>query len=121
MKTPNLIILYVEDPERSREFYENLLGRPALPGYPSYQCFEMDGGMFLGLWSTSARDFLSSGSGHRSELAFQVTTAEEVDQLYTSWLEKGVTMEQEPKMAVFGKTFVALDPDGHRLRVCTGD
>jgi uncharacterized glyoxalase superfamily protein PhnB len=121
MKTPNLIILYVEDPLRSSRFYEKLLGRAPLDGFPSYQCFELDGGMLLGLWSTAAKDFVSSGSGHRSELAFQVENEETVARLYEEWKTMGVTIEQALKTAVFGSTFVGLDPDGHRLRVNTPD
>lgn len=50
-----------------------------------------------------------------------VKDIKEVDALYQQWLESGVQIEQEPKQAVFGKTFVALDPDGHRIRVCIPD
>lgn len=32
-----------------------------------------------------------------------------------------VIIEQPLHEAVFGLTFVASDPDGHRLRVCTPD
>ncbi|WP_247873415.1 VOC family protein [Burkholderia sp. LS-044] len=45
----------------------------------------------------------------------------EVRRLYEAWKVLGVTFEQAPMTAVFGLTFVALDPDGHRLRVCTPD
>lgn len=45
----------------------------------------------------------------------------EVDRLYEAWKALGVRIEQAPMTAVFGRTFVALDPDGHRLRVCTPD
>ncbi|MEB4632395.1 VOC family protein [Burkholderia contaminans] len=41
--------------------------------------------------------------------------------LHEAWKALGVPFEQEPMTAVFGLTFVALDPDGHRLRVCTPD
>lgn len=41
--------------------------------------------------------------------------------LYEAWKALGVPFEQEPMTAVFGLTFVALDPDSHRLRVCTPD
>ncbi|VWB46542.1 glyoxalase [Burkholderia lata] len=33
----------------------------------------------------------------------------------------GVPFERAPMTAVFGLSFVALDPDRHRLRVCTQD
>lgn len=45
----------------------------------------------------------------------------EVDRLYEAWKALDVRIEQAPMTAVFGRTFVALDPDGHRLRVCTPD
>lgn len=121
MTTPNLIILYVEDPTKSSQFYEKLLGMAPTASFPTYAAFEFDNGLNLGLWSTRAANFVSSGTGHRSELAFMVKDDAAVDQLYESWRAAGVSIEQEPIMAVFGRTFVALDPDGHRLRVCTPD
>jgi len=116
MLAPNLFILYVSDPIESAKFYEMLIGKPPV-GFPTYQAFEFDKGLILGLWSTSAENFVSGGNGHRSELAFQVENAEIVQDLYRRWQEARVEIEQELKEAVFGLTFVALDPDGHRIRV----
>jgi catechol 2,3-dioxygenase-like lactoylglutathione lyase family enzyme len=121
MTVPNLILLYVEDPARSRQFYEKLLGQPPVASFPTYVPFRFDNGLHLGLWSTSAANFVSSGTGSRSELAFMVDDDEAADGLYQDWRAAGVTIEQAPMTAVFGRTFVALDPDGHRLRVCTPD
>ena len=115
MLAPNLLILYVSNPLESAKFYEQIIGKPAV-GFPTYQAFEFDNGLILGLWSTSAKNFLSGGEGHRSELAFQVETAEIVRKLYAQWCANGVKIEQELQEAVFGLTFVALDPDGHRIR-----
>jgi len=119
--TPNLILLYVEDPARSAQFYERLLGRPPVASFPNYVAFRFDNGLDLGLWSTSAQSFVSSGAGHRSELGFVVEDSDAVERLYAEWRAADVTIEQAPMTAVFGRTFVALDPDGHRLRVCTPD
>jgi hypothetical protein len=44
-----------------------------------------------------------------------------VRDLRQKWGEQGVTIEQDLHEAVFGLTFVALDPDGHRIRVCMPD
>jgi hypothetical protein len=41
--------------------------------------------------------------------------------LHARWRNAGVQIEQDLQEAVFGLTFVALDPDGHRIRVCTPD
>lgn len=116
MITPNLLILYVADPLESASFYEKIIGKPA-EGFPTYQCFEFESGFTLGLWSTGAKNFVSGGDGHRSELAFQVENEEIVKDLYEKWKENGVEIEQDLAEAVFGLTFVALDPDGHRIRV----
>lgn len=121
MTSPNLVLLYVDDPTRSAQFYARLFGRPPVAAFPTYAAFTFDNGLHLGLWSTRARDFVSGGAGHRSELAFMVDDDHEVRRLYGAWKALGVTFEQAPMTAVFGLTFVALDPDGHRLRVCTPD
>ncbi|WP_437608450.1 VOC family protein [Erwinia sp. V71] len=121
MLNPNLILLYVADPLRSSEFYQQLLGCAPDVALPTWAAFSFDNGLNLGLWSTSARDFVSTGNGHRAELSFMVADATRVEALYQQWLAQDVTIEQPPFDAVFGRTFVALDPDGHRLRVCTPD
>ena len=111
MISPNLLILYVENPAASGRFYETLFGRAPVAQSPGFVAFRFDNGLGLGLWSTSATDFVSAGSGHRSEIA----------NLHEKWQAAGVTIEQPPFAAVFGRTFVALDPDGHRIRVCPPD
>jgi hypothetical protein len=40
--------------------------------------------------------------------------------LYDQWKGRGVEFPQSPVKAVFGLTFVARDPDGHRLRAVVG-
>jgi hypothetical protein len=43
----------------------------------------------------------------------------EVRRLRKAWEKLGVTIEQDLFEAAFGLNFVALDPDGHRIRVCS--
>ncbi|OOG70041.1 glyoxalase [Sinorhizobium sp. A49] len=121
MLSPNLILLYVEDPEKSAAFYTRLLGREPVAAFPSYVAYTLENGLTFSLWSTSAANFVSSGSGHRMEIAFMVKDDAEVERLYAEWREAEIPIEQELMTAVFGGTFVALDPDGHRLRVCVPD
>lgn len=121
MLSPNLILLYVEDPDKSAAFYTRLFGREPLAAFPSYVAYALENGLTFSLWSASAANFVSSGSGHRMEIAFMVSDDGEVERLYTEWRNAGVPIEQDLMTAVFGRTFVALDPDGHRLRVCTPD
>jgi catechol 2,3-dioxygenase-like lactoylglutathione lyase family enzyme len=121
MANPSLIILYVEAPELSARFYADLLGREPVGHAPTFFAFNLDGGYTLGLWATRTVAPPPSPSGNRSELAFLVQDAAAVDELHGQWVRKGIRIAQEPFTAVFGRTFVGLDPDGHRLRVCIAD
>lgn len=121
MMVPNLLILYVANPVVSSKFYENLFNKKPDFVVPTWAAFSFENGLNLGLWSTQAPDFVSCGEGNRSELSFMVEDTQRVDALYRQCLSSGIQIEQEPKQAVFGKTFVALDPDGHRIRVCMPD
>lgn len=114
---PNLIILYVNDPIASSGFYQKLFNTEPDAKLPTWAAFPFNNGLKLGLWAKIASDFVSCGEGNRTELSFMVKDIQEVDALYQQWSDSGVQIEQEPKQAVFGKTFVALDPDGHRIRV----
>lgn len=121
MLSPNLILLYVEDPRKSAAFYTRLLGREPVAAFPNYVAYALENGLTFSLWSINADNFVSSGSGHRMEIAFMVKDDGEVERLHVEWRKAGVPIEQDLMTAVFGLTFVALDPDGHRLRVCTPD
>ena len=44
-----------------------------------------------------------------------------VDELYREWVGRGLRIAQAPVTLDFGYTFVALDPDQHRLRVFAPD
>ncbi|MEO8529974.1 MAG: VOC family protein [Deltaproteobacteria bacterium] len=121
MLTPNLILLYVDDPTKSAAFYAGLFETKPASVFPTYAAFRFDNGLHLGLWSTSAKNFLSGGSGRRSEIAFMVPDADSVRGLHDRWTSAAVPIEQPLHTAVFGLTFVAIDLDGHRIRVCVPD
>lgn len=115
---PNLFILYVKDPAASAAFYTDLLGHEPQHAFPNFVSYDLGSGFTLGLWAAHGVAHLAAGN--RSELAFTVPEAE-VEVRYRNWTARGITIEQELTTAVFGPTFVALDPDGHRLRVCIAD
>ena len=121
MLVPNLIIFYAKDPLLSAAFYEKLFELKPVTSFPTFVSFKFPNDFYFSLWSTQAKDFVSEGEGERSELSFMVKDEEEVKELYEKWQEFGVEIEQELRKAVFGLTFVALDPDGHRIRVCIPD
>ncbi len=121
MLIPNLFLFYVQNPLESALFYEKIFSRKPVASFPTYVAFTFENGLTFGLWSRQAKNFVSGGYGHRSELSFMVKNEQAVHELRKQWREFGVAIEQELHEAVFGLTFVALDPDGHRIRVCIPD
>lgn len=105
----------------SATFYEKIFKTTPVASFPTYVAFSFANGFTFSLWSTQANNFVSGGQGHRSELAFMVPNDDQVRTLRNDWKELGVQIEQDLHEAVFGLTFVALDPDGHRIRVCISD
>lgn len=121
MLTPNLLLFYVENPLNSALFYEKIFGKKPVALFPTYVAFAFENGLMFSLWSMKAENFVSSGTGHRFELSFMVKNEDIVRELRKEWGALGVRIEQDLHEAVFGLTFVALDPDGHRIRVCIPD
>lgn len=110
----SLVILYVDSPARSAEFYQSLLGRPPIEQSPTFAMFPLRDGAALGLWSRHTVEPGADAAGGGGEIAF---TATDVDAAHAGWAARGLPILQPPTDLDFGRTFVALDPDGHRLRV----
>jgi catechol 2,3-dioxygenase-like lactoylglutathione lyase family enzyme len=117
MITPRYILLFVENPAVSARFYEFLLERKPVEESPTFALFVLEDGYKLGLWSRHTAEPAAQATGGGTELAFPVESAEQVNALFADWSALGLTMAQAPTELDFGRTFVALDPDNHRLRV----
>ncbi|WP_206429803.1 VOC family protein [Pseudomonas chlororaphis] len=115
--TSTYLLLYVDSPATSANFYSRLLDRPPVELSPTFALFILDSGLKLGLWSRQDVEPATQVAGGGGELALAVTDNQTVDQLHIQWAESGVSIAQDPTALDFGYTFVALDPDGHRLRV----
>jgi catechol 2,3-dioxygenase-like lactoylglutathione lyase family enzyme len=113
---PNFILLYVDSPPASAAFYSDLLGRPPVESSPTFAMFALASGVMLGLWARHTVEPAATGRGG-GEIAFAVADADTVDALHAEWARRGLTIIQPPTEMDFGRTFTALDPDGHRLRV----
>lgn len=109
-----MTILLVADPSASGQFYQQLFGLEPVESSPTFVMFALPSGNRLGLWSAQTVQPTPGGSPGASELC---VIDQDVDALYASWLDLGVRFAQAPTDMDFGRTFVALDPDGHRLRV----
>lgn len=116
MSDPNFVLLYVADPTRSAAFYADLLGKPPVEASPTFAMFALQGGLHLGLWAAHTVQPAATAVGG-GELAIAVDGEPGVHALHRAWAAKGLQIAQLPVAMDFGFTFVALDPDGHRLRV----
>lgn len=119
MSSPNLIILYVEQPLASAAFYNQLLERPVVESSPTFALLALEGGLMLGLWERSGVEPAVDATAGASEIAFKATDQAAVDAWHADWRARGLTILQAPTVMDFGYTFTAADPDGHRLRVFT--
>ena len=117
MSDPNFLILYVENPTASTAFYGALLGRTAVEASATFAMFALESGMMLGLWARHTVEPAAKSAGGGGEIAFAVEGNAKVDAIHAEWGGRGLPIVQPPSKMDFGYTFVALDPDGHRLRV----
>lgn len=113
---PNFWVLYVDNLKASREFYATLLGREPVQASPAFVLFALDSGLMFGLWSRPTVEPAANGATG-SEIAIPVEAPAAVDRTHVAWQARGIKIAQAPTEMDFGRTFVGLDPDGHRLRV----
>ena len=114
---PNFVILYVKDATKSAAFYTDLLGRPPVQAAPTFALFPLESGLKFGVWSRDDVQPKTHGIGDLGEICLPVKAAADVDAVHSDWAKRGLPIAQQPTDMGFGRTFVALDPDGHRLRV----
>jgi predicted enzyme related to lactoylglutathione lyase len=116
MSDVSFVLVYVEDVSRSEAFYASILGRAAIESSPTFAMLPAAPGLMLGLWR---RDGVKPPASHGAggEIAFPAKNEAEVDALCADWRARGIEIAQAPTSMDFGYTFVALDPDGQRVRV----
>jgi len=117
MPNASFVILYVNSPEHSTAFYRDLLAREPIESSATFAMFALREGMMLGLWSRHTVRPAPAAMPGGTEVAFTVDAPADVDRTHASWRAKGLAIVQPPENLDFGRTFVALDPDGHRLRI----
>jgi predicted enzyme related to lactoylglutathione lyase len=117
MTQPNFMVLYVDSPKASGDFYSSLLGREPAQASPAFVLFALESGLMLGLWSREAVQPPPTASNGGTEVCVAVAGPPAVDAMHAEWKGRGVQILQSPTELGFGRSFVALDPDGHRLRV----
>lgn len=117
MTDPTMMILYVANAEASAEFYRHLLDKAPVEASPSFAMFALDNGQMLGLWGRDGVEPRTAAGPAGGELAFFMPDDAAVSARHDEWSGRGLAILQPPTRMDFGFTFVAADPDGHRLRV----
>jgi predicted enzyme related to lactoylglutathione lyase len=112
--TLGFVLLFVKNPLESAHFYSKLFNLKPIEQSPTFALFALKNQTLLGLWSRYTAEPMVTAEPGASEICFAV---ENVDDVYTNWGAQGVTIIQKPTDMDFGRTLVALDPDGHRIRV----
>lgn len=105
------IPLSVADPEASVRFYSGLLRRRPLVAGAHHAVFALAPGRTLSLWRRG---------GERTDLGevdFLLPAPAAVDELHIDWWDRGARIVLPPADDDHGRSFLARDPDGNRLRV----
>lgn len=115
MPIPNLdmVLLFVKDPLVSKDFYHTILGLEPVEEHPTFVMFALPNGILLGLWSPKTAEPPALASAGSSEIAF---SEEDVDGVHARLVKLNIPFSQIPTDMDFGRTCVAVDPDGHRIR-----
>ncbi len=108
------VLLFVSNPQESALFYREIFGIKPIEESPTFVMFALKNGVMLGLWSKHTAEPRVEAPPGALEICFPT---EDVDALYEEWGKKRVCVAQKPTDMDFGRTFVILDPDGHRIRV----
>lgn len=114
---PNVVVLYVDDLAITSQFYQDLLGIKPSEASSTFQSFTLSNGMSLALKAKHSVVLPTEEKSGKGELAFILDSNQKVDELFAAWQAKEVSIIFSPTQVPFGYTFVALDPDGHRLCV----
>ncbi len=116
MFTPKLgiVLLFVDSPARSCQFYKKLLNREPLESSATFCLFQLDNDIQLGCWSRHTAEPKVEALPSSAEISF---SEQNIDSAYRAMKEQNYLMAQEITDMDFGRTFVLQDPDGHRIRI----
>jgi catechol 2,3-dioxygenase-like lactoylglutathione lyase family enzyme len=119
MPTFSLSILYVADPISSARFYAERFGVDPVEQSATFAMLPLPGGGMLGLWRIDGiSPPATPGAAHaRTELAFTAAGHKALAAEHEAWARAGVVILEPPTDLDFGLSFVAADPDGHRIRL----
>ncbi|MBM24299.1 MAG: glyoxalase [Chloroflexi bacterium] len=112
----NSIVLYVENISNTKKYYKSVFDKELKDMSPTYSILELEG-TNISFKETSGLKDLGSESGVTgggAEISFFVSK-EVYEKLLKSFKEKKLKIIGE-STAIWGSTFMIIDPDGHRIR-----
>ncbi len=113
--------LYVEDTERSAQFYQSVFGFQVIDSSPRLCALGIAPRQVLLLFKKGASANLPAGATDGSgqlHLAFAIPAAELA--AWEAWLNKhGVPIEEKRAWELGGQSLYFRDPDGHLLELAT--
>ncbi len=117
---PNLQLVYVSNIEVSTAFYKTIFNSEPVFSSPRYVAFSAGGDALFAIWTGGTVP--DQNVPRFSEIGIMLPSSEDVDGLFEQWKKiPSVKIVQEPRTEIFGRTFLAKDPDGHVIRVCPLD
>lgn len=115
MSTLNYLLLAVEDPLRSAELYDQILDTKPVDSAKTFVLYALPSGIKIGLWARADVKPEPKPAGG-VEISFSHSDKDSVRKTHEAWKKLGLKIVQDLTEMDFGYTFVAEDPDGHRLR-----
>ncbi|MCG7497306.1 VOC family protein [Vibrio sp. Of7-15] len=110
-------VLYVANIEASKNFYSEIFECEGQVLSPTFVSFSLDTNITVQLKQLDNVSPSADITGGGTELSLVAKSQQALRTLYEQWENKGIQFLQTPTELVFGLTFVAIDPDGHRIRV----
>ena len=115
--TVGAITLFVEDPQRSKVFYEDVFGLPVTFEDENSAAFKFENMIINLLKISAARDLIEPGAvaSRESGSRFQLTVGvDDTDAMCAELGRRGVVLLNGPMNRVWGlRTASFTDPDGH--------
>lgn len=116
----NLQLVYVSDIARSTSFYKTIFKSEPIFESPRYVAFSVGAEVLFAIWTGGTKPDRSTP--RFSEIGIMLKSNDDVDNLFKEWQQiPNIEIVREPYDEVFGRTFLASDPDGHIIRVCPTD
>lgn len=113
----DMIVLYAQNTAASAKFYETHLGGKIVASMPTFVMMNLQGEMNIGFWQCDDVVPAASAPSPSSELVLNVDSEAELQSTHDAWRNAGVEIIQDMTEMGFGKTFVAIDLDGNRIRM----